>query len=149
MRSTISVLIMKSRLNLVRGTSDNPQIWRLSTQIERAVAAPELGLKLCIQVRQNKHTMQAGNKIGKPRSRGKCGNDLVTLPDRHTESTAINQKGTSLKHLLTCAEETGLLQIRILNMRTTAWPQGLRDAIGKRVPTYIDQGNICLDGISV
>jgi hypothetical protein len=80
--------------------------------------------------------MHAGSEIGEPRSRGKGGDDFVTLPDRHTESAAINQKGTSIKHLLTCAEGTGLLQIRILNMRTAAGHKDLGTSSEKgRQPT--------------
>ena len=35
--------------------------------------------------------MNAGTRIEEPYSRGKGGNDLVTLPNRHTESATINQ----------------------------------------------------------
>jgi hypothetical protein len=59
--------------------------------------------------------MNAGNEIDEPRGHGKGDNDLVTLPDRSTERS-YQLKGTSLKHLLTCAERTGMTQIRTLKM---------------------------------
>ena len=45
-RSTISEAVMKTRLNLVLDRSSTPQIWRLSTQVARNVATPELSLKV-------------------------------------------------------------------------------------------------------
>jgi hypothetical protein len=89
-RSTISVAAMKIRLNLVLDRSNTPQIRRLSTQVERHVTTPELSLNLYPNTPRNRHTVNASSKTEDPGSHRNGGNDPVMLPDRHTESAAID-----------------------------------------------------------
>lgn len=91
--------------------------------------------------------MQAGSKIGKPRSRSKGGNDPVTLPDRHAKSAAINQRhiAKTFTHMRRRNRAAADKNPKYENNCTAR----VRDVIGNKTPTYIEQGNICLDGISV